>query len=98
MDPTHLTLVLFAVVTTAVLSGYYVFTNESSVSRRLGTLTADSPARTSQPVRSTKPSRFSSSFSKSIRMPAAGIRTSVTFWWPPASSIRPPRHTNAPSN
>src|SRR6266446_1006404 len=44
MDPTLLTLVLFAVVTTAVLSGYYVFTNESTVSRRLGTLTADSPA------------------------------------------------------
>ncbi len=44
MDPMLLTLVLFAVVTTAVLSGYYVFTNESAVSRRLGALTGDSAA------------------------------------------------------
>ena len=44
MDPTLVIIVMFVVVTTAVLSGYYVFTNESTVSRRLGTLTGDAAA------------------------------------------------------
>jgi len=44
MDPLLLTLVLFAVVTTVVLSGYYAFTTESTVARRLGVLTDDSTA------------------------------------------------------
>jgi tight adherence protein C len=44
MDPILLTLVLFAVITTVVLSGYYMFTAESAVSRRLGGITGDAGA------------------------------------------------------
>jgi len=52
MDPLILTCVLFAVITTAVLSGYYLFTAESTVSRRLGGLTTDVPAAAQRSARS----------------------------------------------
>src|SRR4029079_14065483 len=41
MDPIVVTLLIFALVTTAVLSGFYAFTGESLVSRRIGALTVE---------------------------------------------------------